>query len=106
MTKLEVDELRKKLSCEYTEKLHELEMQNKIQKDELKKRDTDIKELTSENVKTSNDYSKQIALLEQERDFLKNDLGHFKDNIQRKEMDGNDISKQLREKEEKLKNQK
>lgn len=33
-------------------------MQNKIQNDELKKRDTDIKELTSENVRTSNDYSK------------------------------------------------
>ena len=53
-----------KLNCEYTEKLHELELQTKIQKEELRKRENDIKDLTNESVKTSNDTSKKIALLE------------------------------------------
>lgn len=53
-----------KLNCEYTDKLRELELQNKIQKEEIRKRDNDIKELTNENVKYSNDNSKKLALLE------------------------------------------
>ncbi len=45
--KAEVDELRMKLNCEYTEKLQDLEMQVKIQKEEIRKRDSEIMELTN-----------------------------------------------------------
>ena len=77
--KIEIDELRMKLNCEYTEKLQDLELQNKVQKDEIRKRETDIMELTNDHMKTSNDFNKKLALIEQERDFLKNDINNLKE---------------------------
>lgn len=53
-----------KLNCEYTEKMQELEMQTKAQKDELRKKDNEIKDLTNENMQIINQNSKKIALLE------------------------------------------
>lgn len=50
-----------------------------------------------------NDSQKKLALLEQERDFLKNDLAHAKDGLNRNQMDTSEISKQAREKEDKMK---
>lgn len=79
--KIEIEELRMKLNCEYTEKVQELELQSKIQKDEIRKRDTEIKEMTNESVKISNEYQKKLALLEQERDFIKNDLHSVKETM-------------------------
>ena len=78
---MEIDELKMKLNVEYTEKLQQLELQAKMQKEELRKRESDIKDLTNEQVKFSNDNSKKVALLEQERDFLKNDVQNIKDTL-------------------------
>lgn len=76
-----------KLNCEYTEKLQDLEMQVKIQKEEIRKRDAEIMELTNQTMKSSNDSSKKLALIEQERDFLRNDVNHIKEQLQRKDLD-------------------
>jgi len=59
-----------KLNCEYTEKLHELEMQVKVQKDELRRKDQEIMEQTNETLKSCTENAKKLALVEQERDFL------------------------------------
>lgn len=91
------------MNCEYSEKLQDLDLQVKIQKDELRKKDSEIMELTNEAMKSSNDHGKKQALVEQERDFLRNDLNHLKENLQRKEMDLAELIKQNREKEEKIK---
>ena len=92
-----------RLNCEYTEKLQDLEIQNKVQKDEIRKRDNEITELTNENMKMSNEYSKKFALIEQERDFLKNDISNVKEQLQRKELELSDLVRQMREKEDKVK---
>lgn len=57
--KVEIDELRMKLNCEYSEKLQDLEMQVKIQRDELRKKDAEIMELTSDTMKSSNEHNKK-----------------------------------------------
>ena len=54
-------------------------------------------------MKNSNEYSKKVALLEQERDFLRNDLNNLKEVISRKEFEERESHKTMREKEEKLK---
>lgn len=53
-----------KLNCEYTEKLQDLEMQTKVQKEEIKKRDSQIMELTNETLKNTNEFNKKLALIE------------------------------------------
>jgi hypothetical protein len=40
-----------KLNCEYTEKVNDLESRVKILKDENRKKENDVRELTNENVK-------------------------------------------------------
>jgi hypothetical protein len=45
--KLEIEELRMKLNCEYSEKLAELESQNRLLKDDVRKRDNDVRDLTN-----------------------------------------------------------
>lgn len=70
-----------KLNCEYTEKVQDLELQTKIQKDEIRKRDGEIMELTNETLKNSNEFNKKLALIEQERDFIRNDLNNLKESI-------------------------
>ena len=45
-----------------------------MQKEELRKREGMITELTNEAIKASNESSKRLALVEQERDFLRRDL--------------------------------
>lgn len=77
-----------------------------MQKEELRKRDAEIVELTNETVKSSNEFSKKMALVEQERDFLRNEINNLKDNLQRKELDLQDFSKQLREREDRVKSYK
>ena len=62
--KAEIDELRMRLNCEFTEKVQDLELQTKIQKDELRKKDNEIIELTNETLKNSNDFNKKLALIE------------------------------------------
>lgn len=62
--KIEIDELRMKLNCEFSEKLAELESQNRLLKDEVRKKDNDIKDLTNEQLKQMNDSQKKIALIE------------------------------------------
>ncbi|CDW83719.1 guanylate-binding n-terminal domain containing protein [Stylonychia lemnae] len=101
--KAEIDELRMKLNCEYTEKMQDLELQNKVQKEELRKKDNEIVDLTNETIKNSNDHNKRFALIEQEREFLRNDLNNLKESIQRKDLDLQDLNKQIRDKEEKIK---
>ena len=53
-----------KLNCEYTEKLQDLELQNKVQKEEIRKRDTQIQELSNDNMKATSEVSKKMALVE------------------------------------------
>ena len=60
-------------------------------------------ELTNETLKSSNEFNKKIALIEQERDFLKNEITHLKENTQRKDLDLSDFSKQIRERDDKIK---
>lgn len=63
-----------RLNCEYSEKLKDLELQNKVHKDEVRKRDNQLVEMTNETIKRTNESSKRLALVEQERDFLKRDM--------------------------------
>lgn len=81
-------------------------MQSKVQKDEIKKRDNEIMELTNETLKNTNEFNKKIALIEQERDFLRNDMAHLKENYQRKEIEVGELAKQFKEKDEKIKSYK
>ena len=46
-----------------------------------------MKDVTNETLKNSNEYSKKVALLEQERDCLRNDLANLKEVISRKEIE-------------------
>ena len=46
----EVDSLKQKLNCEYTEKLNQMEMTSRILKEEIKKKNNEIKELTNETL--------------------------------------------------------
>ena len=39
-------------------------MQTKIQREELRKKEGELKEMTNETLKNSNEYTKKIALLE------------------------------------------
>ncbi len=50
-------------------------------------------ELTNETMKSSNEHNKKQALVEQERDFLRNDMNHMKELLQRKELDISDLTK-------------
>jgi hypothetical protein len=72
--KLEVDELKVKVNCEYTEKMNDLDILVKNLKDEIRKRDSDIKNLTDDQLKGASSSSKKQALLEQEMDFIKSEL--------------------------------
>lgn len=58
----------------FNEKLHEIEAQSKANKEELKKKEGQIIEMTNEIVKVNNEHGKKMALVEQERDFLRRDL--------------------------------
>lgn len=94
--KAEADELRLKLNCEYTEKLHELEMQVKAQKDELRRREQEIMDQTNETLRSSTEHAKKLALVEQERDFLRNDVGAAREQLARKDLEVADLAKQAR----------
>ena len=45
-------------------------------------------------------------MLEQERDFIKTEVMNVKEQLQRRELEEKDLNKQLRDKDDKLKNQK
>ena len=62
--------------------------------------------MTNEQVKQTNEYQKKLALLEQERDFLKNDLHRSKENTLKNELEHRDTTKELRDVLEKAKNEK
>ena len=78
-------------------------MQAKIQKEELKKRDQEMKEATNDTLKNLNEYTKKVALLEQERDYLRNDVQNLKENLQKREIEDRESQKLIREKEDKIK---
>ena len=78
-------------------------MQSKIQKEELKKRDQEMKEATNDTLKNLNEYTKKVALLEQERDYLRNDVQNLKENLQKREIEDRENQKLIREKEDKIK---
>lgn len=78
-------------------------MQSKIQKEELKKRDQEMKEATNDTLKNLNEYTKKVALLEQERDYLRNDVQNLKENLQKREIEDRESQKLIREKEDKIK---
>ena len=48
----------------FNEKLHEIEAQNKANKDDLKRKDAQIIELNNEIVKVNNENGKKMALVE------------------------------------------
>jgi hypothetical protein len=64
IAKVEIEELRMKLNCEYTDKINELEIKNKASKEDVMRKENDIRQMTNEHVMASNDWSKKLALVE------------------------------------------
>ena len=103
--RFEIDDLKMRLNCEYSEKLKDLESQNKVHRDEVRKRDTQLVEMTNETIKRTNENSKRLALVEQERDFLKRDLQSTRDSLQKREVDHGESVRVNRERDDKIKQQ-
>ncbi len=87
----------------YNEKIHEMDSQIRANKDELKKKDAQILEMTNEVVKVNNDSGKKMALVEQERDFLRRDLHQLRESMAKREGEVAETVKLVREKEEAIK---
>ena len=62
-----------------------------------------MKEATNDTLKNLNEYTKKVALLEQERDYLRNDVQNLKENLQKREIEDRENQKLIREKEDKIK---
>ncbi len=60
-------------------------------------------ELSSETVKNTNESIKRLALVEQERDFLRRDLQNARENMVKRENEFSESMRLVREKEEKIK---
>lgn len=63
-SRFEIDDLRLRLNSEYSEKLKDIEVQNKVLRDEIRKKEGQLQELTNETVKMSNEAGKKLALVE------------------------------------------
>lgn len=62
-----------------------------------------LMELSSETVKNTNESIKRLALVEQERDFLKRDLQSAREMMVKRENEFSESLRLVREKEEKIK---
>ena len=100
---IEIDDLRLRMNSEYSEKLRDIEVQNKALRDEIRKKEISLLELTNETMKMSNEANKRIALVEQERDFIKRDLIAIKEILQKREIEYTETGKALRGKDVKMK---
>lgn len=87
----------------YNEKINEMDSQLKANKDELKKKDAQILEMTNEVVKVNNESGKKMALVEQERDFLRRDLQQLRESTAKREGEVAETVKLVRDKEETIK---
>lgn len=103
--RLELEDVRLRLNAEFTEKLRDLETQSRSLRDDLKRKDAHILELTNDSARASSETGKLLALVEQERDFLRRDLQAAKETAQRREGESSDVLRMAREKEEKIKAQ-
>jgi hypothetical protein len=56
--------MRARVSTEYTEKLVEAERQLVRMREELRKRDAQVQQLTNESLKSASDTGKRLALVE------------------------------------------
>ena len=56
--RLELDDVKMRQTTQLNEKIHELEMQGRANKEEIKKKDAQILEMNSQAVKVNNEYSK------------------------------------------------
>ncbi len=83
--------------------MHDIEMQNKANKEELRKRDAQILEMANEIVRVNSEQGKKVALVEQERDFLRRDLHQLRETTVKREGEVADTVKLVREKEETIK---
>lgn len=72
-------------------------------KEELKKKELSLVELSNERMQVSNDHSKNIALIEQERDFLRRDLNSVRESLAKRESEMSESMRLLREKDDKIK---
>ena len=61
--------------------------------------------MTQEAIRTSNEHAKRQALVEQERDFLRRDMTSLRENMTKREGDVGDSFKILRERDDKIKQQ-
>lgn len=60
----ELDDLKLRQATHFNEKLHEIESQNKANKEELKRKEGQIIEMNNEIVKVNNENGKKMALVE------------------------------------------
>lgn len=102
---MELDDVRLRLNAEYAEKLRELDSQSRSLREELKRKEGHILELTNDSARASSETGKRLALVEQERDFLRRDLQAARETAQRREGETSDSLRLAREKEEKIKAQ-
>lgn len=63
-SRLEIDDLKIKLKMESQDKVYQLETQIKNLKDDVRKKDEEIRGLTNEQMQTINDNAKKQALME------------------------------------------
>ena len=61
--------------------------------------------MTQEIIKTSNEHAKRLALVEQERDFLRRDMLSLRENMTKRDGDVGDSLKILRDRDEKINQQ-
>ena len=103
--KMEVDSAKKRETTQLNERVFGIEAECRALKEEVRRKDLQIGDLTNEAARASNEHAKRVALVEQEREFLRRDLQASREHITKREAEIGDTLKMVRERDEKIKSQ-
>jgi chromosome segregation ATPase len=101
--KFELNDHQKRESQAVNERVIGLEAEIRALKEESRRKDTQIIELSNENIKTSNEHAKNIALVGQEKEFMRRDLQALREQMVKREGDVGDTLKVIKERDDKIK---
>lgn len=101
--KFELNDHQKRESQAVNERVIGLEAEIRALKEESRRKDTQIIELSNENIKTSNEHAKNIALVGQEKEFMRRDLQALREQMVKREGEVGDTLKVIKERDDKIK---
>lgn len=104
--KYDMDEMKRRDAVQVSEKVQDLEMQNRAMREEVRKRETQVQEMVNEAVKASNEHSKRMALVEQEREFVRREVQGLREERVRREESEAERARREREREAKVEREK